>query len=159
MKIQIIDKLEIDWMCIIQEFSSPGRVNVHVYIGINYQLIRRGGIKNIWSQPWQSHRGGGVSTVFQLYRGGNFYWWRKLDSGVKHQSVAGHWQTLSQNVVSSTPRLSQVTDKLYHKMLYRVHLVCRRSLTNFITKCWYRVHLAMSGIWIHNIRMHWGFRF
>ena len=44
-----------------------------------------------------------LSTTFKLYRGGQFYWWRKAEYLEKTRPVASHW-------------------KIYHIMLYRVHL-------------------------------------
>ena len=40
-----------------------------------------------------------LSTIFQLYRGGQLYW----VPGENHRPAANHWLTLSHNVISSTP--------------------------------------------------------
>ena len=55
-----------------------------------------------------------LSTIFQLYGGDQFYWFEK--TGVNGENH----------------RPARATDKLYHIMLYPVHLIMRYSILRTI---------------------------
>ena len=65
---------------------------------------------------------GSVSTIFQLYRGGQFYWWRKPENPEKTTDLSQVTDKLYRhNVVSSTPRLSGVRTHNVSGDRHRLH--------------------------------------
>jgi hypothetical protein len=68
--------------------AVPNKLNNYVFI----LLVLDFEIRDRWLGLWCSTP---LATIFQLYRGGQFYWWRKPEYPQK------------------TTDLSQITDKLY----------------------------------------------
>jgi hypothetical protein len=84
--------------CLFSQFSGCWLIlSVYILMSFDFPFVRLFGVRYFCYYPY--------STIFQLFTRRSIV---LEETGENHRSIASQWQTLSYNVVSSTPCLSGI---------------------------------------------------